>query len=431
MKKIVFFILTILFTVKIFAQAEPPNYMAAATQFKKFYNANSPDSISKNFSPELRAVLSEDKFKTTTTQLKSQLGPLLETDFVKYNSPLAVYKATFQNGVFLLNVSLNSKNQLIGLVLSPYQEPSEAITAKLDPSLIESPILLKTLSGTISGTLTMPKDATGKIPVVLIIAGSGPIDRNGNSTKLDLATNSYKLIAEALGKNNIASLRYDKRMVGESTTPNNENNLRFDDYVDDAISLINLLKDDKRFSKTIVLGHSEGSLVGMLASTNDESSVNAFISVEGAGRPADEVLTEQMKSQPQYLSTGFKKILDSLRQGKLQKNVDPALYFIARPSIQTFLMSWCRFDPKSEIKRLRVPTLIIQGTTDLQVTVADADKLKKGKSNATETIIPGMNHILKEAPADKEKNQATYNKPDLPLKPELVTSIVGFIKDLK
>jgi len=430
MKKIVVFIVIVFFAARLFAQDEPPEYKVAAARFEKFYNANMPDSISKNFSPEMKVALPQEKFKETTTQLKSQLGTLQKTGFLKYNNPLAVYKATFQNGIFLLNISLNSKGQLIGLVLSPYQEPSKTDQVKIDPSLTESPVLLKTLSGTISGTLTTPKNVAGKIPVVLIIAGSGPVDRNGNSPKLGLATNDYLLMAEALGKNGIASLRYDKRMIGESVGTVKEENLKFDDYVDDAIGLINLLKEGDRFSKIIVLGHSEGSLVGILAS-NASENVNGFISVAGAGRPADELLTEQMKSQPQYLADAFKNILDSLRRGRVQKNVDPSLYFIVRPSIQGYLMSWCRFDPQQWIKKMKIPVLIIQGTTDLQVTVADADKLKKGKSSANEIIIHGMNHVLKEAPAERDKNIATYNQPDLPLHPELVTSVIDFIHGLK
>ncbi|MDB5155707.1 MAG: alpha/beta hydrolase, partial [Mucilaginibacter sp.] len=270
----------------------------------------------------------------------------------------------------------------------------------------------------------------GKIPVVLIIAGSGPVDRDGNSTKLSLNTNDYKLIAGALGKDGIASLRYDKRMIGQSATGEKEDNLRFEDYVDDAIGMINLLKEDKRFSKIIVLGHSEGSLVGMLAANASDGTANAFISVEGAGRRADELLKEQMKTQPSYVSDSFKKVLDSLIIGKIQPKVDASLYAIARPSIQNYLMSWFRFDPSLEIKKLKIPVLIVQGTTDLQVTVADAEKLKKAKY-PTYVLIRGMNHVLKDAPADRDKNIATYNQPDLPLKPEFVSAILDFIHGLK
>lgn len=389
-----------------------------------------PDSISARFSPEMKAQLPAAQFKETTTQLKAQLGNLVNAEFSTYSEPLAVYKATFKNGTFLLNISLNSKDQFIGLLLSPYQQQAAA-TAIADPSISESPVLLKTLTGTLAGTLAIPGNASGKIPVVLIIAGSGPTDRNGNSAQGNLNTNAYKMIAESLGKNGIASLRYDKRLVGQSMGTQKEETLRFDDYVDDAIGFINLLKADKRFSKVVVLGHSEGSLVGILACGSNEENVDAFISAAGAGEPGEKVLLEQMKSQPSYMADGLNNVLDSLRRGRLQKKVDPQLYAIARPSIQMFLMSWCRFDPQKEIKKLKEPILIVQGTTDIQVNVANAEKLKKGASKATLAVIPGMNHILKEAPEDRQQNIATYNKPDLPLKPEFVTNVVNFIKGLK
>ena len=420
------------------AQTEPANYAAALSKFTTFYNKNQPDSIYKMFGPEMVTALTRDNFTTTTTQLKSQLGMLTQTTFTSYAPPIAYYKATFQNAALGLSISLNKQNQIIGLLLKPLQPagdnskvdvPTGTVrTTPIDPSLAESPIVLKTLSGAIHGTVTMPKNATGKIPVVLIIAGSGPTDRNGNSPKLDLETNAYKDIAEALGKSGIASVRYDKRMVGESETHNKEADLRFDDYVDDAVGLVEMLSQDDRFSKVIVLGHSEGSLVGMLACY--DQPVKAYISVAGAGDSADKILTEQMKSKSQFMQDGFKTLLDSLRKGKTIDNIDPALYFIARPSIQRYLMSWCKYNPPRMLKRLKIPVMIIQGTTDLQVTVSDAEKLKKGKSDATMLIIPGMNHILKDAPADRDQNLATYNKPDLPLKAELMPGIISFINGI-
>jgi alpha-beta hydrolase superfamily lysophospholipase len=237
------------------------------------------------------------------------------------------------------------------------------------------------------------------------------------------------MLANALGKNGIASLRYDKRMIGQSVTSTKLKELRFEDYVDDAVGLINMLSEDARFSKVIVLGHSEGSLVGLL-SVRDQPA-KAFISVAGAGQQADKIVTEQMKSQPKYIADNFKTMLDSLKKGKFTDNIDPKIYAIAGPDVQPYLMSWFRYDPIREIKKIKIPALILQGTTDIQVTVADAEKLKKADSDAKLVIITGMNHILKEAPADREQNIATYNKPNLPLKPELVTSIVDFINGLK
>jgi pimeloyl-ACP methyl ester carboxylesterase len=421
MNKISFSLIVLLFAAKLYAQAAPPKYVQAAAQFKKFYNSNRPDSIFNQFSPEMKVALPEDKFTTSTAQLKTQLGSLLKTEFYKYDAPLAVYKATFQNAVVLLNISLNDKDQYTGLLLSPYQD-----AAKEDPSITESPVMVKTLSGNISGTLAIPKNAAGKVPVVLIIAASGPIDRDGNGG--NITANDYKLLATALGKNGIATLRYDKRRVGQTITAAKEVDMRFDDYFDDAFSLIEMLNTDKRFSKVIVLGHGQGSLVGMIASVDER--VNAFISVEGAAVTADKVLTDQVnRTYPAHIAEGFKMVLDSLRRGKINTHVDAVLYPVARPSLQMYILSWWRFDPQTEIKKLKKPILIIQGSTDLEVDPTSAERLKKSKTN-TLAIIPGMNYVLKEAPADKDKNMATYTNPDLPLKPELVTTIVDFINKL-
>ena len=280
MNKVTFLVISLFFTVRVFAQAEPANYNFAATQFKDLYNSNKIDDIFGMFSAEMKTALPANQFKATTTQLKTQLGSLLVVDFVKYEAPLAVYKAKFQNSTFLLNISLNSASQFTGLILSPFQDPT-ARTPIADPAVVETPVSIKILSGSISGTLAMPKTATGKIPVVIIIPGSGPTDRDGNSDKTNLHTNAYKMIAEGLGKNGIASIRYDKRMVGESVTTVKEENMHFDDYIDDVYSLVTYLSADARFSKIILMGHSEGSLVGILAGTNE--NVKGFISVAGAG----------------------------------------------------------------------------------------------------------------------------------------------------
>lgn len=428
MKRVYLIVLGFIIASRLMAQTPPANFTPVLNKFKQFYNSNQPDSIYAMFAPEMKATITLDKWNSTTTQLKSQLGSLLKTEPNKYVAPTAIYKATFSSNVFFLNLSLNNQNKLIGVFFTPYQEASK--TVQMDASLTEEPVLLKTFTGTIPGTLTIPKGSSGKIPVVLIIAGSGPTDRDGNSPKLGLNGNTYKLLANELGKNGIAALRYDKRLVGQSVTSTKEKELRFTDYVDDAVGLINMLNDDQRFSKIIVLGHSEGSLVGSL-SVRDQP-VKGFISVAGAGQSADKIVAEQVKkSYPKFLFDQYTTIVDSLRKGKQTDYVDPALYVIARPSIQPYLMSWYRYDPVRMMKMVKIPALILQGTNDIQVSVDDAQKLKKADSDAKLVIIPGMNHIMKDAPADREQNMATYSKPDLPLNPELVKSIVDFIKGLK
>jgi hypothetical protein len=175
----------------------------------------------------------------------------------------------------------------------------------------------------------------------------------------------------------------------------------------------------------VVLGHGEGALVSMLASRDQPAKM--VISVNTTSLQGDKFITEQLKSKPQHVQDDFKTLLDSLKKGKTIDYVDPAIYFIASPAKQKYLMSYCRYMPTRVIKIVNVPMLIVQGTTDVQISVGDADKLKKAKSEATQITISGMNHILKEAPADKDQNMATYTQPNLPLKAELIPDLVKFI----
>jgi len=290
----------------------------------------------------------------------------------------------------------------------------------------ESPLNLKIPSGNVSGTLSIPKNVSGKIPVVIIVADSGPTDRNGNNEQTGLNGNMYKMLADGFAKSGIASLRYDKRMVGQSKTANKLEDLRFDDYVDDAVGLIEMLNEDQRFSKVVILGHGEGALAAMLAAR--DQPVKDVISINAPSEQGDKIMTEIFKTRPQYQQDEFKTWLDSLKKGKTFDNVDLALYPLVSTAKQKYLMSYFRYPPQRVIKVMKVPTLIIQGTTDVQVKVADAEKLKKAKSDATLITIKGMSHIMKEGPADKDANLETYANPTLPLKAELVPDIVDFIK---
>src|SRR6202012_4949711 len=151
MKKTIFCIVTLLLTARAIAQAEPANYAKAMGRFTQYYNHDQPDSIFSMFSAQMKEALPIDKFKPTTMQLKSQYGNLIKTEFVKMSQSLAIYKAVFQNSTFLLNLVVNSQNKLNGLSLSPYKDETGNNKFSLDPSLEESPVVLKTITGTISG----------------------------------------------------------------------------------------------------------------------------------------------------------------------------------------------------------------------------------------------------------------------------------------
>jgi len=288
----------------------------------------------------------------------------------------------------------------------------------------EEPLTLETETGAIHGTLTLPA-AKRKVPVVLIIAGSGATDKDGNNPIM--ANNSLKMLAEGLQNNGIAAVRYDKRGIGASKDAGRqESELRFEQYVEDAAAWIQRLKGDKRFSDVIVLGHSEGSLIGMIAAR--QRGAAQFISVAGAGMPAADILRTQLKAQAQFLLDEALPTLVKLEQGETVDTIPPMMYSLFRPSVQPYLISWFKYDPVQELAQLDMPILIVQGTTDLQVSVSDADKLAAANSRSQKSIIAGMNHVLKESEADRMKNFQTYSMPELPLQHELMGVLVAFIR---
>ena len=310
------------------------------------------------------------------------------------------------------------------LVLS-FSLPIFHLNAQQEQSFTEESVSLETADGTLYGTLTLPANKKQYKAVALIIAGSGPTDRNGNNPFM--TNNSLQMLAHYLAEHQIASLRYDKRGIAESTdAAPAEDSLRFDNYVDDAIAWTSYLKAQERFDKTVIIGHSEGSLIGMLAA--QEAAVDKFVSVAGPAQSGDQVLRQQLSDQPEAIREPSFAILDSLAEGKTVNDVPNLLYALFRPSVQPYLLSWFNYIPSEEIKNLDMPILIVQGTTDIQVSEAEAQMLAKAVPDARLVIVEGMNHIMKEASSLKMQNAATYNQPQLPLVDEAAQAIVDFIR---
>lgn len=424
MKKIVLLFLSFFFPYLLFAQVEPANYKQTVTQFKDLYSKGDVEQIFNMFNATMQTALPLEKTKAIVNQLKTQLGEIQTTEFKSITASIASYKTTFTNGIFALKIGLDANGKMAGLLVQPYQEKSNYVVSS---GLTETPITLNITDATLAGSLILPaKNSMAKVPVVLIIAGSGETDRNGNNHNIITAASYFKL-ADELGKAGIATLRYDKRGVGESKTTKAMVDIRFEDFVNDAVALIKKLKADPRFSKLIVLGHSEGSLIGMLAA--EKEKVDGYISLAGPGDAINKILEVQLKNQPPGQYKLSMKRLDSLMKGLTVKAGENDPLF--RPSVQPYMVSLLKYNPQTEIKKLNIPILILQGTTDIQVTVADAEKLKKVKPNAKLVLLEGMNHALKQAPQNREQNIATYSNPALPIDTTLVKTVVQFIGELK
>ena len=295
---------------------------------------------------------------------------------------------------------------------------------------VQEPATLTTATGIIHGTLDLPS-GIGPFPIALIIAGSGPTDRDGNSAMLAGKNNSLKMLAQSLAAANIASLRFDKRGIGASAAAGpKEADLRFENYVDDAAAWVEQLRHDKRFSTVTIIGHSEGALIGAVATARTHP--NAFISVAGVGRSAGLVLREQINSKlPAPLFQANENILRELEAGRTTEDVPPALKSMYRASVQPYLISWFKYNPVEVVASIKEPILICQGTTDIQVAVEEAEALKKAAPAAKLVIIQGMNHVLKSVAADPAKQTASYSDPALPINPELMKNIIEFVPRAK
>ena len=290
----------------------------------------------------------------------------------------------------------------------------------------EEDITLNTPTADIHGKLMLPTAAT-PCPVVIIIAGSGPTDMDGNNA--GMTNNSLLYLARELAANGIASVRYDKRGIGKSAAAGGrEEDLRFDHYINDAAAWADKLGNDARFNKIVIAGHSEGSLIGMVAA-NRSKTVDAYVSIAGCGSPAYEILEKQLQGQPMQIQQESAVICKELREGRTVEEIPFYFSALYRRSVQPYLISWFAYDPAVEIARLNIPVLIIQGDKDIQVGTEEAAKLYAAQPSASMHIINDMNHVLKHCTTMQQMAQlATYKDADLPIKPELVPLIVEFIK---
>lgn len=277
----------------------------------------------------------------------------------------------------------------------------------------------------LNGTLYKPNKSSKKTNLVILIPGSGIPDRNGNQT--GASNNSLKFLSEGLASKDIAVFAYDKRAIAQLKAGNiSEKDVTFDDVIADVKQIIQYFKSKKEFNKIIISGHSEGSLVGMIAS---KGNADGYVSIAGAGRPIDEILEEQVVKQAPFLKVELRKNLDILKSGQTFTLENKMLSSLFRESVQPYLISWFKYDPKIEIKKLHIPVLIITGTKDLQVPESDAKLLHEAYPKSELVIIENMNHVFKEIKEDSE-NLKSYNDLTLPVAPELIEKIAGFTKKI-
>jgi uncharacterized protein len=301
------------------------------------------------------------------------------------------------------------------------------MTDTLPPAgAIESPYTIHSAGLEMSGTLAVPRGVTGPVPVVVIIAGSGPTDRNGNSV-MGIRPNAYAQLAWRLAERGIASLRYDKRSLPGTRGTFDIMKMTMADFAADARAAAESLSRDRRFSRVLFLGHSEGASLALIAASQG-ARVSGVIHVSGLGRSTGEVLREQLSRQ--FDSVTLVRYDTAMKHYLLGEPADvpPQLAMLFVPVNRTFMSSMMAFDPPAAIRAVRQPVLIVQGTTDLQARVVDAERLHAARPDAQLVVIPLANHVLKQVSDTTLPGQMpSYQNPALPIMPEVVKAIADWI----
>ncbi len=307
---------------------------------------------------------------------------------------------------------------------------AEAQAAPALGASVETAETLTTRTGALYGTLLVPTRGS-LVPVVFIHPGSGPTDRDGNNPILPGKNNSLRLLAEALAARGIATLRVDKRGIGASAPAmTTESALRIETYANDAAAWLARLRADSRFDRVIALGHSEGALISALAA--ETAGADGYVSVAGAGRRASDLLRWQLQSKlPPPLLAENERILADLERGRQVARVPAELEALYRPSVQPYLISWFRYDPAAVLRGLRMPVLIVQGTTDLQADPSEGNLLHRARPDATYLSVNGMNHVLELVSGGPGQQRQSYADSTLAVAPALVEGIAAFVDSVR
>lgn len=309
------------------------------------------------------------------------------------------------------------KNKIFGLLLFLFGFPMAAQQAAVTAEELD-------INQFVKGTLLIPTGEENP-NLVILVHGSGPVDRNGNQAFMK--NDSFKKLATDLSAQGIATYRFDKRILQMDRLNIKEEEIRFDDFITDVVSAIEYFKQNGNYRNVVVVGHSQGSLVGMAAA---KDRADAFVSIAGAAHPIDSVIIEQIAGQMPGLEESAQKSFEEMRANGSSRNYNPMLEMIFRPSVQPFILSWMEYDPQEKIEALDIPVLVINGSSDLQVKEEHAEKLHRAKPEAKLVILDKMNHVLRQIEGDDLENSKSYNQPNLPLHPELVPAITNFIKSL-
>ncbi len=300
---------------------------------------------------------------------------------------------------------------------------------------------------TLMGTLALPAEGAGPFPGALFLQGSGPVDRNGNAPGLEM--DAYRQLAHALARAGIASLRFDKRGVGES-----EGDLSLAsraDLVNDARAALEGLQSQPEIdpARCILIGHSEGAYLAPILAVEDET-VAGIVLLAGAARSLDlitrwqvetllrqqgvegDALDAALAQQDQY--TAFVETseggwgdytVEQLQEAMPWLTEEAAIQLKSSPLSLEWLREYYGDDPADTLRAVDVPGLIVNGEKDAQVPSSEAALLEEilregGNEDVTAIVLPDLNHLLRHHP---EEPNLIYRHLDEPVDPRVIDAV--------
>ncbi len=386
------------------------NWAAYAVLAERFPNATTPTPF--------KAILDPVRVINATVKVEHGAGGAREVTVAV--GPLEVHATVDKTGAVT-----HAAVPLQGIEVTPAGATTPVVKRAPPAGVVEEPFEVDNHGAKLAGVLWTPAAHKTPVPVVLIIAGSGPVDRDGNAGGL-MRSDSYRLLAEALAKKGIASIRYDKRGVGQSTLGGKIEDLGFDEYVSDAAALVTMARVNDKLAGVYVFGHSEGSLIALeLAAT---TKVDGIISAAGAGRPVSEVAREQLGRQlPPDEMHAFDDLLAALKAGRPLETKSAALRSVFRPELAKFLRGMLLTDPRPLAAAYKGKLTVVQGDNDIQLTVdRDARPLAAAHPGAKLVVLHDVSHMLKHDP--HKTDQPSYHDPSLPIDAGVVRAVVSTIR---
>lgn len=382
------------------------------------------------------SVLAEQyKDAATPTPFRAVLGPdrAVDATVTVKKDARGEREVTVAVGPREVHVTLDAKGEVThaavpsqGIEVKPTSAAAPVVKRAPPSDVTEEQFEIQNRATKLSGVLWLPKKRAGKVPVVLMIAGSGPVDRDGNAGGA-LRTDAYRQLAEALAKKGIASIRYDKRGVGLSTLGGKLEDVTFDDFINDAATLVTMARLNDKLSGVYVFGHSEGALIALKLAAM--TKIDGIITAAGPGRPVVEVAKEQLAKQlPPDEMKEYDSIVAALKDGKPLAAKSIGLQMLFQPALAKFLRGMMLTDPKPLAAIYKGKLTVVQGDNDVQVTVdKDARALAAAHEGARLVVLKDVGHPLKHE-THKGADQPSYRDPSLPIDPGVVEAVISTVR---